>query len=83
MELANVDTVIMAGQGCDETILNLCISISQLGPFTAGSTGDNFSESGWTRNAVSETFLARGCNSRTVQRRVRADTEGDREGLVR
>jgi hypothetical protein len=77
MELLIVNTVIMADQGGDETILNL-YRTSRVGPFTAGNTCDNFSGVGWTRNVLSETFTARGCNSRVDQIRVGADAEEKR-----
>lgn len=60
MELAKVATVIMTGRpGCDETILSLrTISIRQLGPFTAASTGGNFRGSDGIVSALSVTFTA-------------------------
>jgi hypothetical protein len=39
---------------------------SNLVPFTAGNAGDNFPDFGWTRSALSETFMARRRNSRTA-----------------
>ncbi len=66
MELATVDTVTMADQGCDETIPQPVRSIDEL-------TAITFRKSDGLALLFHETVLARRRNPRPVQTRVGAD----------